>query len=104
MMGGEDYILDFNWPPLEGGAEESTATESSGIKPVGSAWTKTTANHYDYSGNVVGQVASKKVRINVKANNDAHVALGENSEHGCAKYEIVIGGWGNKRCVIRNGN
>jgi hypothetical protein len=46
----------------------------------------------------------KKARISVKANNDAHMALGENSTHGCNKYEIVIGGWGNGQSVIRYGN
>ena len=43
-------------------------------------WQGETANHYDYSKNVVGQVGNKKVaRITIAANNDAHIGLGENN-------------------------
>ena len=65
----------------------------------------TTINEYNYPKGIIGNVGnSKKARITVHANNDAHMALGENTDHHCTKYEIVIGGWGNGRSVIRNGN
>ena len=64
-----------------------------------------TGDEYNYSKGVIGSVKnSRKARITVYANNDAHLALGENTNHDCIKYEIVIGGWGNSRSVIRNGN
>ena len=63
------------------------------------------ANEYNYSKNVVGQIGSaKRILITVLANNDAHIALGADSSHNCAKYEIVIGGWNNSRSALRNGN
>ena len=68
-------------------------------------WTGQTQDHYDYSRNVVGPIGDAKMaRFTVSANNDAHIALGENSQHNCKKYEIVIGGWGNSASVIRYGN
>ena len=72
---------------------------------VGREWKGETANHYDYSKNVVGPVGKATVaRFTVAANNDAHVALGENSQHNCKKYEVVIGGWGNGASALRYGN
>ena len=64
-------------------------------KTVGKEWKHSTNDNYDYEEGVVGQVGSKRVRISIKANNDAHIALGETDDHNSRKYEIVIGGWGN---------
>ena len=77
--------------------DKPMAVAPSNSNSTGTAETEiTTADAYDYSKNVVGQVGNKKaVRITVAAKNDAHVGLGENNEHNCKRYEVVIGGWGN---------
>ena len=40
----------------------------------------------------------------MKANNDAHIALGEDTNHNGKHYEIVLGGWGNTHSRIRGGS
>ena len=72
---------------------------------VSHEWKGETANEYNYSKNVVGQIGKAiKARFVIFANNDAHIALGESTEHNCKKYEVVIGGWGNTASVIRHRN
>ena len=95
MQGGCDYLLRFQKPSVLI-IEEGTSTTD---------WQGETANLYDYSKTVVGQVGNKKVaRITVAARNDAHIGLGENNQHNCKKYEVVIGGWGNGASALRYGN
>ena len=45
-----------------------------------------------------------RVLFSVKANNDAHIALGVDAQHNGVHYEIVLGGWSNTGSVIRSGN
>ena len=40
----------------------------------------------------------------VKARNDAHIALGGDTNHDGKHWEIVLGGWSNKKSVIRKKN
>ena len=43
---------------------------------------------------------TRRIEFEAKANNDVHIALSP-SESSSDLYEIVIGGWGNTRSVIR---
>ena len=47
---------------------------------------------------------SGNVLFSVQANNDAHIALGVDTQHNGVHYEIVLGGWGNNHSKIRSGN
>ena len=49
-------------------------------------------------------VSSGHVTFSVQANNDAHIALGVDTQHNGVHYEIVLGGWGNNHSKIRSGN
>merc|ERR1719461_1519145 len=46
----------------------------------------------------------KCVEFSVKAENDAHIALGCDKEHSGKHWEIVIGGWNNCQSVMRKEN
>lgn len=47
---------------------------------------------------------TKSVTFSVKASNDAHIGFFSNSQSTHEVYEIVIGGWGNSKSVIREAN
>lgn len=62
-----------------------------------------TPDRYSYVS--VGDVTGcNAVVFSVAANNDAHVAIGPSDAHAGRHYEIVIGGWSNTKCVIRERN
>ena len=62
-----------------------------------------TTNNYSYKK--LGSILNEDhVFISVLANNDAHIALGETTGHNDKHYEIVLGGWGNNKSVIRSQN
>jgi len=63
-----------------------------------------TENKYEYKQ--IGSDISELdyVLIEVNATNDAHIALGEDTNHNGKHYEIVLGGWGNNKSVIRSQN
>jgi hypothetical protein len=71
---------------------------------TGSAENLKTPNAYKYIPVESFKASAGEVIFRVKARNDAHVALSLDKTHGGEKYEIVIGGWGNKQSVIRNAN
>eukprot|EP00941_MAST-03F_sp_MAST-3F-sp1_P001215 g1215.t1 len=59
-----------------------------------------TPNRYYYKslGSVKGL---NSVTFQVQAKNDVHIALSEDEKNRGNKYEIVIGGWGNRQSVLR---
>jgi len=65
-----------------------------------------TPNHYSYMPIVQDftDESAGYVTFSVKANNDAHIAIGEDTNHNGVHYEIVIGGWGNRHSKIRASN
>ena len=68
-------------------------------------WRKETRDMYNYAENVVSDVGnSRRARVTVAAKNDACIGLGEDTSHGCRKYEVVIGGGGNVASAIRYNN
>lgn len=63
-----------------------------------------TENEYSYKpfgGDISKQL---HVLIEINATNDAHIALGEDTQHDGKHYEIVLGGWSNSKSVIRTKN
>ena len=63
-----------------------------------------TQNEYSYKpfgGDISKQL---NILIEINATNDAHIALGEDTEHDGKHYEIVLGGWSNNKSVIRAKN
>ena len=65
-----------------------------------------TPNSYRYLPIVkfMDGVESGHVTFTVDAKNDAHIALGEDTDHNGKHYEIVLGGWQNTRSRIRGAN
>lgn len=63
-----------------------------------------TPNHYNYKHWFEVDPDRNCVEFKVKANNDAHVALGSDQLHNGKHWEIVIGGWANQQSVIRKKN
>ena len=58
-----------------------------------------TPDNYDYASHPVGDASNlNSIVFSVKAKNDAHIAL-HHPDNGL--WEIVIGGWGNGRSVVR---
>ena len=51
-----------------------------------------------------GHEKAARVSFSLRANNDAHIALGSSLGHADAHWEIVLGGWGNSASVIRDRN
>ena len=76
------------------------------------AWTKfqsgkaveslSTPNKYSYANWF--KLTSNSVVFRVKTSNEAHIALGTDCKHDGTHYEIVIGGWGNSKSVMRSRN
>ena len=57
-----------------------------------------TPDHYDYAPHPVGDASKlNSIVFSVKAKNDAHIALHQDN----GLWEIVIGGWGNCKSVVR---
>lgn len=69
-------------------------------------WKGETGDAYDYSKTVVSQKMAglNKVEIAIKGKNDAHIAFAEGASHDAKKYEVVMGGWANKKGAIRYAN
>ena len=65
-----------------------------------------TPNWYHYQSIVrfPDDTDSGYVIFTVDANNDAHIALGEDTNHDGKHYEIVLGAWRNTRSRIRGAN
>ena len=63
-----------------------------------------TPNHYEYKHWFDVDLTRKCIRLQVKASNDAHVALGCDKSHHGQHWEIVLCGWGNTQSVIRKRN
>ena len=63
-----------------------------------------TPDQYKYIPVKGFDASAGEVTFEVKARNDAHIALGEDNLHNGKKYEIVLGGWGNTQSVIRGRN
>ena len=109
------WTVDFLDAPTEGppsppdqgsGVGSSSGTADPNEEETTIPWARETSSTvYDYSRGVVGLVnGSTSATITVAANNDAHIALGETEVHDSPKYEIVLGGWGNTRSVLRYSN
>ena len=108
------WTVDFLDEPTEGPPpppDQGTGVGSSGnadpnLKKTATPWARETSSTvYDYTRGIVGLVnGSTSATITVAANNDAHIALGETEVHDSPKYEIVLGGWGNTRSVLRYSN
>tara|TARA_B100000902_G_scaffold106653_1_gene108509 strand:+ start:584 stop:5302 length:4719 start_codon:yes stop_codon:yes gene_type:complete len=88
----------------EGGSRHNAAwfLGDKGTLPPGC--TVLTENEYKYKQ--IGSDISEldHVLIEINATNDAHIALGEDTEHNGKHYEIVLGGWSNNKSVIRSQN
>ncbi|CAG2214236.1 CSMD [Mytilus edulis] len=70
-------------------------------------WTNSihTENVYKYqllSDHGITVTIPNLIKFKVKANNDAHLALLSSANENDPLYEIVIGGWGNTKSVIRD--
>ncbi|XP_076085388.1 sushi, von Willebrand factor type A, EGF and pentraxin domain-containing protein 1-like [Mytilus galloprovincialis] len=70
-------------------------------------WTNSihTENVYKYqllSDHGITVAIPNLIKFKVKANNDAHLALLSSANENDPLYEIVIGGWGNTKSVIRD--
>ena len=63
-----------------------------------------TPDQYKYIPVEGFDASAGEITFEVKARNDAHIALGEDNLHNGKKYEIVLGGWGNRQSVIRGQN
>jgi len=63
------------------------------------------SGHYNNFVGQVNQQQSFKMKFKAKASNDIHVAFISGGEHRRSRdaWEIVLGGWGNSRSVIRHG-
>ena len=46
-------------------------------------------------------LATNRIFVHIDATNDAYLALSEEPQDLASMYEIVIGGWENRYCVIR---
>jgi len=55
--------------------------------------TLSTEDNYDYHNWYDVDLKRKCIEFKVKANNDAHIALGSDKNHNGKHWEIVIGGW-----------
>ncbi|XP_078573406.1 uncharacterized protein LOC144860153 [Branchiostoma floridae x Branchiostoma japonicum] len=61
---------------------------------------RTTENQYEYHWDLPRLTASR-FTFEVQANHDVHVALSSQNQDLDDMYEIVIGGWGNSKSMIR---
>ena len=69
--------------------------------PTGNTYSVHTSKRYDYAYAWI-TVLSQNITFTVRACRDAHIALSKTRENVRADtYEIVIGGWGNSKAVIR---
>ncbi len=101
MKGGEncgDELTD------EGGARHNAITYLNDGEGIGIFNKIITKNKYDYKqlGGLITNLSD--IVFEVTAKNDAHIALGETTNHDGQHYEIVIGGWANSSSVIRSSN
>ena len=69
---------------------------------VGTSLTIATPNSYTYSSTWIGVVGKYFIQFRVRSCADVHLALSSvTGNPATLTYEIVIGGWGNSRSVIR---
>lgn len=62
-----------------------------------------TDTNYHYNGRLVDDISGAKSKVfTVLATNDAHITIGANAVAGDSVWEIVLGGWGNGKSVIRS--
>ena len=101
MTGGEECGIGLT---DEGGAKHNAVTYLSDDRQKAKVAKIDTPDKYEYK-QLGYEVSNYKFAIfEVNAKNDAHIALGEDTNHNGKHYEIVLGGWGNSKSVIRPSN
>jgi hypothetical protein len=101
MKGGQNCGTDF---ADEGGSRHNAIWYLPDNESLPSNCVVSTLNEYAYK-KIGGDISDiDHIFIEVTATNDAHIALGENASHNSTHYELVLGGWGNNKSVIRPSN
>lgn len=102
---GQANVAFYVWNEnINIGNQVSSSPTSSPTAPLDTLLVST-PNYYKYRPIVSFQdLQSGYVTFTVEANNDAHIALGEDMNHNGKHYEVVLGGWRNKKSRLRGAN
>merc|ERR1712156_1314896 len=104
---GKFNVAFYVWNDNINVGDSIAESPNSSTVPTESILEITTPNHYYYKPAVdLTGISSDSgyVIFSVDASNDALIAIGEDTNHNGPRYEILLGGWHNRRNRIRGAN